>query len=592
MKIQLLIDGHPTGSSNSSNPDRVAVLDGVTVRSGRNNPLDQPQPSSLSATISVPTGTPAREILATLQTGKRVDLTCEMEIENQPVTPFPLGNGNTHVSLGTFSRGLWETGKGDNTLWLAPADFQPADTNPHAWDISNPKLPAGTKVRVELEVTAPKDAPAPYAYLVAAPGPYPHGGARRLVGSSAVLRGAVKVYRFSEIVLMPAIGHPIVRIDVYPPRWSDAPRTLRWYQASQTYKALGNFSVATKVTIANLSKVTRTVTVFTGFIDSWESSVSPNPFAKNKRNLIRIEAVDVLAVLSRRIVNIESDREPEPLGERIDWVVSELSLDLHISKSGIRNPDLARVAMQNRSALDVLHECAASAALSVWPSITPDGTTGIFFDDADARPAGDKMIIDADGTARLSQLASTTLPASCIRADGVTVRQDSTTVATQARIGYLKETPDGKYEKESVTTGIEGSALIDVNTVLTNQRDAIEVGDAWLRRTPENGWTIQGISFNSKYAPSNLVAAILNINTRSACPITLTSLPEWIPAGNSERMIVEGASLTARRGQWDITLTLNRPTRAGVSITWQLLPAGLTWRKNTLTWSDTAGLTL
>lgn len=589
MRIQVLIDGRPVSAAATTSVERTAVLDGVTVRSGRNNPLDQPQPSSFSATISAPNSETARHLLSTLQTGKRIDLICEMEVENQPVTPFPLSSSNTHLSRGRLTNGLLETEEGRNILWISPADFQPAGINPHSWDLTNPRLPRGTKVRVEFEVTTPKHSLPPYGYLVVTPGPYPNAVSSTLLGNVSGTRGAVREYRFSAVVPMPADGHPVARIEIHPPRWADIPRGARWHQASLTYKAAGNYQVKTRATVANLSKITRTLTVFTGFIDSWEASTSTT--SKN-RHLIRIDATDVLALLSRRIVNMNAERGPEPLGERVDWLVGELDVDLHVSKSGVRDPDLARVPMQNRSALEVLHECASSAALSVWPSITPDGTVGIFFDDADARPAGDKLIIDSDGTARLSQLASTTLPASCVYKEGVSVRQDSTTVASQSRIYYLKELPDGTSSKQSITTGVEGPALLDVNTVLTNAQDAIEVGDAWLRRTPENGWTIQGISFNTKNAPSNLVAAVLNMNTRSACPITLSGLPTWIPAGNSERMIIEGVTLTARRNQWDIALILNRPTRAGVSITWQQLPAGLTWDKNTLTWSDTAGLTL
>lgn len=552
------------------------VIDGLTVTSGRDNPLDQPEASAARIVMRAARDDLAAQMLKLLTPNAPI----RIESTYQCKRAAPVHQPTRYLSSGQALNNAPTTfyTAAPVSLWLAPLAWQKPGTNSAAWDIDNPRVAAGTPMRVALTVGGPNAA---RVFLTAVPAPSIMPGAP----AAPVPRTGTS---HNGIVAMPDIGHPAIRIDLTPPTWREARGT--WQAATPTWQELGTYNVGKLFLLSPAGTTETTTTVFTGTLSSWTAQ------RESGATEIEIHAVDIIARLQRAMIGAQP-RPRETVTDRIKWAISQTGIDIPLLTSITRNPVLEVLDVDHRSALDVIHEAARSAALSVWPAATRTGAPALYLEDADDRPASDTLTVDDAGIPSVTVISETQLDTALINRAGVEITRTNELIPSQCRVEWetVTDTGDGNRESEhhSVLTGSPGGSVITLETALTREEDALATAAAYLRRAPVSGWSIDGITIDTaRQHDLSTVARLIGLNTRCALPVTLAGIPAWIPAAPVERFTVEGATLTHRGGNWKITATLTRPNHVGKSITWAELPPQLTWATTTLTWAQTAGLTI
>lgn len=574
------------------------VLDGVTITSGRDNPLDQPAAGHMAATVRALDEAAARNFIDRLEPGQTVTVQSTYELD--PLAdPTPVQIASTAQTGGrvtVYQQILYIWPAGDLQTYLSPANFEYLNQNPTAWDDTNPSRLRGQPILVETAITVAYDCPRPRVYLATTPGPWRQHTALApvpVVADVPSTDGTTRTITYHGVVPLPDTGHPVIYLDLPARSWRSLDVLTTWdsRQASATWSGANTVTLSPYITAAATGHVMGAAALFHGYLTGWTAERDGSAV------MISLDATDLIGYLSHAMIG-DRPRDPERVSQRIDWALGLAGIDVDVLTTATRDPVLASLDVDHRSALDVIHDAATSAALSVWPISTAQGAPALLLEDADTRPATDSLTVDEDGTPHITSISHTVLDAALIDAAGVTVSRDSTDAASQALATYLIEHTDpetGEITREtlSVIAGEPGAAVLKLDTQTVSASDAAAAAYAYLRRRPLAGWSISGLVVRtSRLEDMRTIQRLIDMTTRPACPVIVADLPAWIPAPGSERFIVEGAHMTARRGHWDIELTLTRPARAGTSLTWGQTPPQLTWQSSTLTWPQLSGLVI
>ena len=623
-------DGQPAEA-----PDAPVALTGLQVTWGRDTTIDQPAPATCAFTVlDLPGGA---RFTATLRVGSRVQVRADAVIYPDPTIPTitdpgfetaAVGSAPSVVTSNTTTVRVSATQKhgGAHAARLEPLDGgrglrvifppKPFTSDPAGWDTVPRTLPGqtwryGAAVHVPAALAAVARAQVrPVAFT------QPWAGSQ-VVATDAAVPGAPDGAGWvvhSALYSPPAGVWLGVAVDVYPtgPAWSDVPAAVTWASvaATVTWAELAATYVDDLVVLAPASGASRAGEVFTGRITDlaaeWDDTAGGTR--------VKVTAQDDTAELANRYVG-DQPWSVESLGARFGRILTAAGQAMQSTVDPV--PAARPVTyrdVDSRPAGDLLAELAQSAGGALWSATSL--TTGPYLrlEDIDARPPLQTLAMDAGGVVRIVPAAmpgghGLTISACDVLLDPIRWIQDVADVATRVAIGWKDQTVPNKPadRTETIINATAEAAIgrrrVQVSTQLSQQADALAVGNSLLGRLDATGWRISGLTYrvdSSELTPAGLAAVmtILDGTTRIGLPILLTDVPSWSPApppstAPSVPLYLEGGRLTNDAGAWTLELVTAAAHATGAALVkWSSLPAAWTWAKwdPAIRWLDLAGV--
>jgi hypothetical protein len=353
------------------------------------------------------------------------------------------------------------------------------------------------------------------------------------------------------------------------------------------------------------------VTVFIGSITSlamsWDDTTG--------QPVVDVIADDVLADLGNRRV-ASTPWPAESLQARVDHVMAASRQDVaYTVGAGIAAKPLAKQDVDVRMATEVLQQVAASVDGVLWSTVTLTGQApALLVEDTGARlplrrlakPASLIVIVfDADEVADVAL----TLDGCVFDRDSVGFTQDVDDIVTGVSVTYYTPDPTDSTAPDLDKTvdvvdvasesplGGWGVRRIDLDTLLTNQIDATDVGNRILGRLrPSGQWRAPTLEFDQAHTPAITDAQLVQLldsRTRIGLPL-IVPLPAWAP--NAEPLVgyLEGA-VANYAGSWDLALTVSSAQGYGAAdVMWNDMPDLADWCWNNwdpaITWDDLNGV--
>lgn len=585
----------------------LAILDGVTVSFGRENAIDAPAVSQMNATIRCETVTAAQSAHQ-ISPGDYCTLTDRYQLAETAAIPRPARAAMAAPVLATDPDNLqttWRLGtvtEADGTIWvegdilLGPGNWNTGD--PLEWRYLSERIEPGSTVQARFTSTPPawdtEDASAwidqvyyPNSYttwLESLPEiPATHEAGKWVFDGKARING---------------YGYPVIYFSAPSPAWWQAPAAA-WETQTLTWQEACMWKLTGDITIGATQAASQSVTVFQGRVTSLEIEG-----LGGQACLIHLAAADMAHSLNTAMIAAPR-RAAESVLDRINWILDQATNPAApherpaLLTQSDANPALNSVDIDNRSALELINEAARSAALTAWTIVGDSGDNAILLEDPDTRPAIAYITTNEAGVMVTEKAIANALlvDGSQIDMDGVQITRDGEITATQAKVSYPVEKIDPQtgqisYETKTALTGSIGPATLEIATWLKKPEEVTQIGAKWLRRAARADWKINGVKIKTARLKGPAPAGqLIDITNRIGQQIIIFNMPPWMPTGHKiERFCIEGGTLTAARGKWEIDLNLTRPGGAGYALKWNELPDG-TFLQCPIPWGAFAALT-
>lgn len=617
---EVLLDGErlPDGSPGDDLADPVG-LSGLSVVWGRDNTLDQPDPSTCSVRILDRPG--GDSFLGVVRTGTRVTVKATGTIYPDPTISTFLDPGfeTSAAAAATGATAVASTRRARSgarslqihphvpvtrrwSVLLPPAPLQPAaGGDPAAWD----EIPAATPGQTwtfGASVFAP-----PAARIEIRPVLFtaPTAGSARVIDTPLAATGDGAWITLSGPFAPDARAWVGLQISAYPTgtRWSDLPPALTWagLDPTWTWQDYTRTYIDDVQVLAPAAGTTRTVQVFDGRVTNvkvgWDDSAH-GP-------VVEATAVDFTADLDNRDVGDEP-WAVETLSARFNRILTLADLPV----TAVIDDTVAAALMSwqdvdAQPAAGQLRNLAASVDATMWPAVHP--TTGAYLrvEDASTRAALTELYEDAGGIVRIRPAGGREVSSCDVPLAPTSFVQDVTDVATRAQVTWQEQTVDDdglpaptERTVTVVDTDLEaqlGTRRISLSTLLQSSGDAAEVAARLLDRTSSTEWRAKNITIDDDRLTGTeehkaLMLALLDGTARIGLPLRVIDLPDWAPVPELP-VYTEGATLTYELGRWIVEATLSSATGQGRSVTWAQLPPGWTWAEfdPAITWADLRG---
>lgn len=583
---ELAINGRTVADSAASLAAHdVTALAGLSVQWGRRSRLDQPEPATLSATLALPSGIGAPRALEDLQAGMPVSVTASY---TAPLTTTPVFTAPREtLSAGSPARTV--------TRIYPPATFAPEGHSPDAWD-EVPKLTEATTVNVQISLSLPEYTSARVVpvYFNA---PWPSRAQLGSTGITATHSGSFS-YTFKPNRPGMWIGVAVI-FDPDAPLWRTMAR--RW-PAYQT-----RWHDYTRVTVQSV-KVTRTdrpvytATVFTGRITDIPVTYSDH--------LHRAVATITAAEYPAEMANIRIGSKPWPretARERIERIISEAGIKITaITDSAPGALTLAPLDVDRREPWALLQDIAHSTGAILWPATHAVTGDYVRLEDLDKRAALYSLNVPPSGQVTIDPAVdqAMSIPAGVVQRSGITIKRDTTDMATRIEVRWKETTTDEQGEQQTDRVVNEsdpqrlaayGYRSMSVQTDLTSEQDARRLAARILDRTAPGGWQIPAATWDTDYPgtdPLNVIA-VLDSTRRIGLPLMLTGVASWVPGAPNIPVYLDGGTCTFEQGRWLLAMTLTRAATRADSVRWQQVPRPVTFdRLARLTWAQLSAATI
>lgn len=494
------------------------ILDNLSVTWGRSDTMSQPEPDSCSFEVMDQLG--GDDFLSTFQTGRRVDVVAHGDTYPDPSVPTFTNPGFESATItwsptgGTATRTTARFATGANSLCLtpqtagvpasvvlAPAAFQPAGTNPDAWD-AIPTTSPGQTWSSTAAVWLPPGASATFRAVLFT-GPYVSAGSPAGTAQTVVGDGTWQtVTADSQVQVADRWVGLQVTLDPTGRSWDDLPPALAWnaVDPAWTWDDQGSLYLDDVQVTSPSTGTGRGVLVFAGRItdlsSSWDDSTgSP---------VVQVTATGFTADLQNRMVGDEP-WPVESVAVRANRILdlSGLPVDIDIDTS-IDATLLSWRDVDSQGATGLLQSIATSVDGVLWPAVHQ--TVGAYLRLEDPALRVSLLQLDEDTSG---------VPAAVLRRNLVTNPSFET-----ASTGWA---PGGAVTLSRPTTGgREGSAFLRCTATAAGSVFGTLFG-AFLTMTPGepyhlSSWVrgVVGRTMNLRMRWNNGVASTV------AAPVTLT----------------------------------------------------------------------
>lgn len=593
----IFLDDEPlaTDAQSLSNRD-ITVLDGLSVKWGRSTRLDQPDPTTLTASIALPDDERARDALEKIAPGRRISVTATSpeapaDADSNILLPERAWDATTRLSV--WSLFLDKT----PAHVLAPQrSFIDGNDNPAAWN-TLATVVAGQSFTTLLRMSIP-----PWTSVTVTPAywkspvrdDYQLDLQKYEIKSAPTFQAtdAVFAWRAPASAVGTYVG---LKIDVtgHGARFKDL--TSAFSDTPQEWESFKRLSLGS-LSITSTSTGARTATVFDGRITSaittWDEHLS--------RPVLRITGADVLTTLANKVIGAEP-WPTETLSTRLARIVDATDVDLSVVADPVPGAMLLRARdVDAAGLLDLIRESATSTGAILWPSAARGIGQFLYLEDQRNRKSLYTLRIPQTGNAWTDVNTRTNqLPASGLLRAGVNMCRDTTDLATEVIVRWESAILNENQELEWATheeratdperVATYGARTLSISTQLTSQAEAIALAVYYLTATAPGGWTIPAITLNDALdvVPTRVLMSTLDASTRIGLPIVITDCADWIPGSPNIPVYLDGGTITREHGHWVHDLTLTRASTASHSTTWKEMPLHALWNQfPNITWAE------
>ena len=595
------------------------ILDDLAVGWGREDTMSQPAPDTCTFQVLDPTG---NGFATTYRVGHTVhvlargdtypdpsqDTFTDPGFETAAVTWTTTGGTSTRTAARTHT-GAWSlllrpTVAGvPAAVLLAPAPFQPAGTNPEAWD-SIPTTEAGQTWSTSVSVWVPAGASVSVRAALFT-GPYATAWAP--AGAAQVIDGdnAWHTVTASHVVQVDGRWMGVhVTLDPTGPTWNTLPPAVTWNQVNPAL-TWDDFGVAylDDVQVTSPTAGTgRQVLVFAGRITNLESSYDAFP-------TLQVTAAGFTADLDNRTIS-DVPWPVESVAARAHRILtlSGLPVDIDIDTS-IDATLLTWRDVDAQGAAGLLQEIATSVDGVLWPAVHQSLGAYLRLEDPAMRASllqlalVDGVVVVVQGDPDVGFDVSGCL----LERDPVTWVQDVADVVTRVAVGWLVQGVDDKGQPATTDATVEvvdaalevvhGTRRVQVSTQLQDGTDAADVAQRVLSRTGPDTWRADGLTLDDDDVVGGpagvaLVLDLLDGTSRIGAPLVLGDLPHWSPAGTDAGVYLEGGTYRFTGGRWVLELGVSAAAGQGMSAAWDALDPAWTWNQwdPALSWNDLRGV--
>lgn len=617
----------------STDPDSTAptVLSGLRITWGRGTTVDQPDAATVSFDVEDRSGNRTFARLASL--GRIVEVTAtgttytaetaptflDPTFEGAPIGPVGARARADAASSATIEAGpaghrlrvAQRAGQTGNTggVLVPPAPFgDPSD--PAAWD-AIPVAQAGQPWTITIgAITRPPGARL-FAYATQLASPWDPSPPRQLVGE--IPPGASYTATYTPTTPgawqgLYVTGNPAGY------RWLDVPPAVTWdtLDPALTWQDAGGFTLDDADISHPAGSLDRTVLAFVGRITDAEAAWDEGVGAC----IVSVIAADNSAELANRDVGAEP-WPMETLAARAARILaasgaSGVTLFVDDAPGAYL---VGRVDVDRQQVYPMLADLATTADAVLWSA--GHSTTGAYLriEDPHDRPPiavliddGGVIVIDSTGGS-----GSTALSACEFDLEPVRYLQTNSDIATRSIVYWDDQTGDPDPVQRSATTidaaaeapdGLWGVRRVTVTSQLTNEADALAVGQAVLRRLgPPSGadpdsasWRLGGLTYrvepDADTAAVETALALLDDTTRIGRSVTVTDLPAWSPIPGSAGGYLEGGIYRFEGGAWALEMLISSSTGLGASVAWADLDPSWQWQQfdPAIAWTDLLGV--
>ena len=596
-QCSIFLDDEPlaTDAQSLSNRD-ITVLDGLSVKWGRSTRLDQPDPTTLTASIALPGDEGARDALEKIAPGRRISVTAtSVEAPADADTSIPLPNSAWDATARLSGSTLF-IDKNPTTVLAPQRGFVAENDSPAAWNTLNTVV-AGQSFSVRLHMSIP-----PWMSLRITPA-YWRSPARddyQLDLQTYEIKSATTFQTIDAVFTWRAPASAVgtyvgLKIDAngHGARFKDL--TAAFNRTSQTWESFKRLSLGS-LSITSTSAGARTATVFDGRITSaittWDENLA--------RPILRITGADILTTLANKVIGAEP-WPTETLSTRLARIVDATDVDLSVVADPVPGAMLLRARdVDAVGLLDLIRESATSTGAILWPSAARGIGQFLYLEDQRNRKSLYTLRIPQTGNAWTDVNTRTNqLPAGGLLRAGVNMCRDTTDLATEVIVRWESAILNENQELEWATheeratdperVATYGARALSISTQLTSQAEAIALAVYYLTATAPGGWTIPAITLNDALdvVPTRVLMSTLDASTRIGLPIVITGCADWIPGSPNIPVYLDGGTITRERGHWVHDLTLTRAASASHSATWKEMPTHARWNQfPNIAWAD------
>lgn len=599
----IYLDEEPLATDAQSLSNReITVLDGLSVKWGRSTRLDQPDPTTLTASIALPDDERARDALEKIAPGRRISVTAtspDVPADADISIPLPERAWDATAPLSGSTLFIDK----NPTRVLAPQrSFVAGNDNPAAWN-TLPTVVAGQSFTTRLHMSIP-----PWMSVTITPA-YWKSPARddyQLNTQTHEIKSAT-TFQATDVVFAwrapaSAVGTYVgLRIDVtgHGARFKDL--TGAFNDTPQDWESFKRLSLGS-LSITSTSVGARTATVFDGRITSaittWDEHLA--------RPVLRITGADILTTLANKVIGAEP-WPTETLSTRLTRIIDATDVDLSVVADPVPGAMLLRARdVDAVGLLDLIRESATSTGAILWPSAARGVGQFLYLEDQRNRKSLYTLRIPKTGNAWTDVNTRTNqLPAKALLRAGVNICRDTTDLATEVIVRWESAILNEKQELEWATheeratdperVATYGARTLSISTQLTTQAEATALAVHYLAATAPGGWTIPAITLNDALdvVPSGVLMSTLDASTRIGFPLVITGCAQWIPGSPNIPVYLDGGTITREQGHWIHDLTLTRATTASHSTTWGEIPAYALWSQfPNITWADLSSTTI
>lgn len=370
-------DGSPGES-----PTQPAILEDLKVSWGRSDTMSQPAPDSCTFSVLDPEGGEA--FIGLYRTGVRVDVMAQGTVypvpaketfsnpgfETTAATWAVSGGAAVRSSVrphsGGYSLAVTPSVSGPVSLWLGPGTFQPAGTNPDAWDAIT-TTEAGQLWSLRAALWMPLGATATVRAALYS-GPYSTAGVT--AGTDVLVTGQGGWTDITHELQADAdglwVGLNIV-LNPVGPQWDQMPPALTWdnQDPALSWDDMGTLYVDDTNAIAPAGSSTRGVLVFSGRVTdlsaSWDSSAGGV--------IAEVTCLGFTADLDNRLVGDEP-WPVESVETRAQRILSLAGLPITIDiDSPIDETLISWRDVDSQGATGLLQELAVSVDGVLWAAV-------------------------------------------------------------------------------------------------------------------------------------------------------------------------------------------------------------------------------
>lgn len=632
----LYIDGvRMNDGSLGENPADPVALDDLRVVWGRNNSLDQPEPTTVSFRVLDEVG--GQRFLERLHIGSLIDVFAEAVLYPDPSISIMADPGFEGVAVGGSRSATGvnvsavvtdeRAHTGSKASRVEPFDgsrraviiWPPADWGGvSAWDGVPRSLPGqswqfgasvwagqwlsavqGVKVR-PVAFTNPSGAPGSYTVL-----------SDELIANSVGGNWQVLSGRF-----VPPAGVWLgLAVELYPtgPAWQDVPAEVLWNSlgAVPVWQDLACVWIDDLQMLAPAAGALRAGNVVSARVTDMEARYEIGLGA----TVVEVTGQSHLAELGNRYVGA-APWPMEALSTRFGKVVAESGQAVQWTvDSGVAGVPVSWRDVDNQPAATLLGELAKSVGGALWSAASVVSGPYLWLEDIDSRPALFALEMGGDGLVHIVIAPvvgekGIELSACDVLLDPVRWVQSTEDNSTRVALTWREQTIDdqGKQDPtdrietafDPVLEAATGQRRIGVSTQLAELADARRVANSLLGRVATPSWRVSGLTIRmdltEKLDAKTLatVMTILDASTRLGVGIVVTDLPEFSPAGVERNAVyLEGGRFTNESGMWTLELLTSSAAAQGKpDVAWSEVPSDWSWDEfdPAIAWADLAGV--